>query len=339
MPLAEGGQGGQDPTGPSSDGWPLKSHCSWAVGLYTAWGSRYIYDTPALVVFVNNYGRLPENNYSKYNHSYYSWLQVIISGGGCPPRVVSGSGCSCKAAGDLTVYRRGEYIYMQDLGDLDARRPLKDPTIPAGVGVVNSTLVASEWEAVLASHPDREFAAFVVRGIQEGFRIGFDYRRQSGQKASRNMRSAGENPEPIDRYVQAELQAGRLIRLSGNFPVRTSRLGVIPKPHQPGKWRLITDLSSRKGESINDGIDTGPALWRTPPLTTRPDASELLVVGRYWLHLTLLMPTGRSRCIQQIDFFSGCHCGVIRWWTGPSPSVSGRRLNSSRLWPMLCCGG
>ena len=38
------------------------------------------------------------------------------------------------------------------------------------------------------------------------------------------------------------------------------------------------------------------------------------------------MPTGRSRCIQQIDFFSGCHGGVIRWWTGPSPSVSGRRL-------------
>ena len=56
---------------------------------------------------------------------------------------------------------------MQDLRDLDARRPLKDPTIPAGVGVVNSTLVASEWKAVLAGHPDREFAAFVVRGIQD----------------------------------------------------------------------------------------------------------------------------------------------------------------------------
>ena len=66
---------------------------------------------------------------------------------------------------------------MQDLHDLDNRRALKDPTILAGV---NSMLVASEWEAVLASHPDREFAAFVVRGIQEGFCIGFDYRRQSG---------------------------------------------------------------------------------------------------------------------------------------------------------------
>ncbi len=33
-----------------------------------------------------------------------------------------------------------------------------------------------------------------------------------------------------------------------------NRFGVIPKPHQPGKWRLITDLSNPKGGSVNDGI-------------------------------------------------------------------------------------
>ena len=27
------------------------------------------------------------------------------------------------------------------------------------------------------------------------------------------------------------------------------------KPHQPGKWRLIVDLSHPKGFSINDGIE------------------------------------------------------------------------------------
>ena len=26
----------------------------------------------------------------------------------------------------------------------------------------------------LASHPDREFAAFIMQGLQDGFRIGFD---------------------------------------------------------------------------------------------------------------------------------------------------------------------
>ena len=34
-----------------------------------------------------------------------------------------------------------------------------------------------------------------------------------------------------------------------------SSFGVIPKRGQPGKWRLIVDLSSPRGFSVNDGID------------------------------------------------------------------------------------
>ena len=34
-----------------------------------------------------------------------------------------------------------------------------------------------------------------------------------------------------------------------------SCFGVIPKLHQPGKWRLITDLSSAEGASVNNRID------------------------------------------------------------------------------------
>ena len=33
-------------------------------------------------------------------------------------------------------------------------------------------------------------------------------------------------------------------------------MGIIPKGHTPGKWRLITDLSFPKGGSVNDGIDS-----------------------------------------------------------------------------------
>ena len=32
------------------------------------------------------------------------------------------------------------------------------------------------------------------------------------------------------------------------------QFGVIPNGHTPGKWHLITDLSSLKGQSVNDGI-------------------------------------------------------------------------------------
>ena len=34
-----------------------------------------------------------------------------------------------------------------------------------------------------------------------------------------------------------------------------SSFGVIPRKGQPGKWRLIVDLSSPGGASVNDGID------------------------------------------------------------------------------------
>ena len=47
-----------------------------------------------------------------------------------------------------------------------------------------------------------------------------------------------------------ELAAGRIIGpIAAEFRdrIQVRRFGVIPKPHQPGKWRLITDLSSPGG--------------------------------------------------------------------------------------------
>lgn len=46
----------------------------------------------------------------------------------------------------------------------------------------------------------------------------------------------------------------------GPFPpspkpsVHINRVGVIPKGHNMGKWRLVTDLSFPHGQSVNDGI-------------------------------------------------------------------------------------
>ena len=33
-----------------------------------------------------------------------------------------------------------------------------------------------------------------------------------------------------------------------------SPIGIIPKKNKPGKWRLIVDLSSPEGASVNDGV-------------------------------------------------------------------------------------
>ncbi len=47
-------------------------------------------------------------------------------------------------------------------------------------------------------------------------------------------------------------------RTTDKFPyVHTSRFGVVPKcGPQDNRWRLIVDLSSPSGASVNDGIDS-----------------------------------------------------------------------------------
>lgn len=72
-----------------------------------------------------------------------------------------------------------------------------------------------------------------------------------------NKPSAFQNPKVIDDYLAHEVSRRRV---AGPFPsmpipnMQTSSFGVIPKKGQPGKWRLIVDLSSPGGYSVNDGI-------------------------------------------------------------------------------------
>ena len=71
------------------------------------------------------------------------------------------------------------------------------------------------------------------------------------------MASALLNPQVIDNYLQSEVQSGRVAGPFSQPPLpvlHVSRFGVIPKRHQPGKWRLILNLSSPAGHSVNDGI-------------------------------------------------------------------------------------
>ena len=73
------------------------------------------------------------------------------------------------------------------------------------------------------------------------------------------MFSARKHPAVVSQYLQSECSKGRI---HDPFPtppgIHTSPIGVIPKKHRVGKWRLIVNLSSPKGSSINDGIDPLP---------------------------------------------------------------------------------
>ena len=108
----------------------------------------------------------------------------------------------------------------------------------------------------LCHHPNPDKVAYVVQGLRDGFHLGFNY-STSLKSATGNMASALLNPQVIDNYLQSEVQSGRVAGPFSQPPLpvlHMSRFGVIPKRHQPGKWRLILDLSTPAGHSVNDGI-------------------------------------------------------------------------------------
>ena len=140
------------------------------------------------------------------------------------------------------------YRYTRDLLQLEgARRPETDaPHLE--LTQINSPLrdALTEWEALMQDHPDRDFTKYILEGIQNGFRIGFDHTSPLC-RVKRNMLSASVHPEVVREYIQGEVGKGRMI---GPLPrqlwdlCHVSRIGVIPNDHTPGRWRLITDIVS-----------------------------------------------------------------------------------------------
>ena len=61
----------------------------------------------------------------------------------------------------------------------------------------------------LQGHPDQVAAQHVLKGLKEGFRIGFQYATNNWRLASSNMLSADTNPQVVSDYLQEE--AGRII--------------------------------------------------------------------------------------------------------------------------------
>ena len=131
-------------------------------------------------------------------------------------------------------------------GVLESARPVHTPLIPTA------------WGELLSSYPDQRLVQFFLRGITEGFQIGYSARISQGLRSSRkNLEGAIQHPEVVDEYLDKEMT---LSREAGPFTkahlpgIQISRFGVIPKSHQKDKWRLIVDLSHPKSRSVNDGI-------------------------------------------------------------------------------------
>ena len=109
----------------------------------------------------------------------------------------------------------------------------------------------------LESHPDAAFSSSIHEGLCNGFRVGFDYHNATLHKRGANHPSVFTNEKVVDNRIADEVMAGRL---HGPLPphlkplAHISPMGLVPKPHQVNKFRLIMDLSHPNGGSVNDGI-------------------------------------------------------------------------------------
>lgn len=150
------------------------------------------------------------------------------------------------------VSASGHYSYTNHLLDLEACRPrLHAP--PWVASRAATPLVRDRWRTEMAEHPDRQYVGYILQGIEFGFRIGF-CRAYPIRPAASNMPT--QNPRVIQDYLEREVSLGRMFACPKGQEayVQISPMGVIPKKGKPGKWRLIVDLSSPEGMSINDGI-------------------------------------------------------------------------------------
>ena len=133
------------------------------------------------------------------------------------------------------------------------------PTPPAVLSEISTPWDWQAWEDMLHTHPDREFADIIVNEIREGFHIGFEYRRFGGTRSSdRNICSTLEHPDIVDDYLAEDDQRDHVLGPFSQlpaWPLIGSRFGVIPKRGRENQRRLIVDLSSPEGHSINDSID------------------------------------------------------------------------------------
>ena len=152
---------------------------------------------------------------------------------------------------------RHHYPYTKDLRELDACRPQSQAAqIPPEACTIATPLSPRRWEQALANHPDRQFARYIVNGLRDGFRIGFQHDKAHCRPATTNMQSAFRYPEPVVTYLESEQLADRIVGpFNSSLNIQVNRFGVIPKSNQSGKWRLILDLSYPPEHSVNDGID------------------------------------------------------------------------------------
>jgi len=127
-----------------------------------------------------------------------------------------------------------------------------EPLLPSTANVLRANGIAD----LLKTYPNQRFVDTLTSIAIHRARVGFQG-NPSGHIRRPNHSSAFAHPEIIMKSIQNELQKGRIKQIS-SLPqdLFCSPIGLVPKLTdgiQSG-WRVIFDLSSPEGASVNDGI-------------------------------------------------------------------------------------
>ena len=174
----------------------------------------------------------------------------------------------------------GTYLYTDDLLSLESSTLTSTLSSDPLFSGINTPLSLPSWCRRLESHPDKNYTSYILRGIKNGFFIGRNPTHPL-RSASENLPSAYDNPQAIEDYLQKESSEGRIF---GPFSpcevphVHINKLKAIPKRHQPGQWRVITNLSYPEGSSVNDSIDS--SLCSVKYITVEQVAKRAFSLGK-----------------------------------------------------------
>ena len=91
-----------------------------------------------------------------------------------------------------------------------AARPM-----PLALQQIVTPLKHSKWAKLLSGHPDMAFRDYILRDIQQGFRIGFDRSSKLGSRPL-NLPSEEKNGGGGDGYIEEERAQGRLLELTAS---------------------------------------------------------------------------------------------------------------------------
>ncbi|XP_078017752.1 uncharacterized protein LOC144458670 [Epinephelus lanceolatus] len=118
----------------------------------------------------------------------------------------------------------------------------KHPSTPVNV---------SALRAALRNHPDPTFVEFLTTGFTEGFHPGIAV-EPSVSFTCKNLQSAINDPESIDRLLAAEVEQGFMIGPFAQPPFPTFRISplCVATRKYSGKKRIIIDLSAPHGSHV-----------------------------------------------------------------------------------------